>query len=254
MDGPWLFAYFQLAFPTNIKVCHMSKLTQAASAIALAAATTTAFAWYAAPYQPPVPTQEQQQAMAEQQKVMAEQQRAMIEQQNKAMQQAFAAQQQFAKQQAEQFQKSQTQVPGPNSGSPFAEAPAFPEMPPMPEMGQYPSMPEMPKMPEVGQFPAMPEMPAAPAFEYPALPESVQARIKEMDAYREQAKQQREERRAAMKSWNEQRRAMNPHYGFGRPMAEGAPGMYPSVTPNALGAPAPQQQATAPAAKATVTQ
>ena len=205
----------------------MPKLIQAASALALAAATTTAFAWYAAPYS--APTQEQH-------KAMVEQQQAMMEQQTKAMREAFEAQRKFAEQQIAQFQEMQAKQPAlaPFPAHPFAAAPTFPEVPPVPEFGQYP---EMPKWPELGQFPSVPEMPSAPAFERPALPESVQERIKEMDAYREQARQQSEERRAAMKNWSEQRRAMHPHH---------APGM------TAL--PAPQQQAAAPSAKSTAAQ
>ena len=89
----------------------------------------------------------------------------------------------------------------------FGQYPDMPKMPPMPEFGQYPDMPKMPPMPEFGQYPDIPKI---PAMERPALPESFNARIKEMDAKRAQAKQRMEERRAAMKSVWEQRRAMHP--------------------------------------------
>lgn len=166
----------------------MTKLIQAASAIALAAATTTAFAWYAAPYQPVAPTPEQH-------KALVEQQQAMMEQHDKAMREAFEAQRRFAEQQmawADQARQSWPAFPA----HPFATTPNFPERPAMPEFGQYPNPPEFPKMPEFGQ--------------YPAMPESLEARLKELDSQREQLKQQIEERRTAMKQWSEERRAQYP--------------------------------------------
>jgi hypothetical protein len=169
------------------------KLIQAASAIALAAAATTAFAWYAAPYQPVAPS--------------AEQHQAMLEQHDKAMREAFEAQRRFAEQQmawAEQARKSQPALEFP--AHPFAAMPDFPERPAMPEFGQYPSAPEFPKRPEFGQ--------------YPAMPESLDARRKEMDAYREQTKQRIEERRAAMKQWSETRRAQYPTRHLGEPLSQ----------------------------------
>jgi flagellar motility protein MotE (MotC chaperone) len=160
------------------KVCHM-KLIQAASAIALAAATTTALAWYAAPYQPMAPTLEQHQAM--------------MEQHDKAMREVFEAQHRFAEQQMAWADQARQSLP------------EFPAMPAMPEFGQYPSAPEFPKMPEFGQ--------------YPAMPESMDARLKELDSRREQMKQWSEERRAAMKQWSEERRAQHPTRHLGEPMS-----------------------------------
>lgn len=184
------------------------KLIQAASAIALVAATTTAFAWYGAPYQPVAPTPEQH-------KALVEQQQAMLEQHDKAMREAFEAQRRFAEQQLAWADQNRPAWP------------AFPERPTRPEFGQYPDAPEFPKMPEFGQFPAMPE--------------SMDARRKEMDAYREQAKQRIEERRAAMKQWSEERRAQHPTRHLGEPLSRAYP--MPS-----------QQQAQAPSEPATQTQ
>lgn len=182
------------------------KLIQAASAIALAAATTTAFAWYAAPYQPVAPT-------ADQHKALIEQQQAMLEQHDKAMREAFEAQRRFAEQQLAWADQNRPAWP------------AFPERPAMPEFGQYPEAPEFPEMPEFGQFPAMPE--------------SLDARRKEMDAYREQTKQRIEERRAAMKQWSEERRAQHPTRHIGEPLSRAFPEHpYPMM---------PQHQAQAPA-------
>lgn len=214
------------------------KMIQAASAIALAAAASGAFAWYGVPYQPPVLTQEQQQAMAEQQQ-------AFMEQQTKAMQDAFAAQQKMAEAQMEQLKQFQAQYPvAPGFETlPVPPAPAFPEVPPMPELGQYPAMPEMPAFPEFGQYPSFP---AAPDMAFPALPDSMQDRMKEMDAYRAESKKRMDERREAFKSMSEQRRAMRSGHSFGHPTYGMGPGM--------MGAPAPQQQAAAPAQKDTATQ
>jgi len=175
----------------------MSKLIQTASAIALAAATTTAFAWYAAPYQPVAPS-------AEQHKALVEQQQAMMEQHDKAMREAFEAQRQFAEQQmawADQARQAWPAVPAPS----FAATPDFPAMPAMPEFGQYPNAPEFPKAPEFGQ--------------YPAMPESMEARLKELDSQREQLKQRIEERREAMKQWSEERRAQHPTRHIGEPLS-----------------------------------
>lgn len=181
----------------------MSKLIQAISMAALAAATSTAGAWYAAPFQAPAMTQAQQPAAVEQ----------------------IAA----------NFR--------PLTGHPFGAGHAFPDVPPMPEFGQYPNMPEMPPMPEFRQYPAMPEMPAVPAMgrERPVMPESFEARIKEMEARRAQAKQQMEERRAAIKSEQEQRRAQSAAHTFetGRGMNVNAPcAPAQAVVPQQAAAPA----------------
>jgi len=183
----------------------MSKLIQAASAIALAAATTTAFAWYAAPDQPVASN--------------VDQHRALVEQHEQAMREAFEAQRRFAEQQLAWADQNRPAWP------------AFPEPPAMPEFGQYPGAPEFPKRPEFGQFPAMPE--------------SLEARCKEMDAYREQAKQRIEERRAAMKQWSEERRAAHPTRHLGEPLSR----PFPEWTPPMM----PQHQAQAPAESSTQT-
>lgn len=207
-------------------------MIQAASAIALAAATSSVFAWYAAPYQQPVMTQEQQQAMVEQQQ-------AFMQQQTKAMQEAFEAQKKAAEEQMAKLQEMQGQYPAAPGFDPFAfpAAPAFPEMPSIPALGEYPAMPEMPAFPEIGQFPAAPAM---PEFAAPTLPSSIQDRMKEMDAYRAASQQRMEERRAAMKAMNEHRRAMRANRPFPYPTY----GMMP----------APQQQAAAPQDKQTSTE
>ena len=101
----------------------------------------------------------------------------------------------------------------------------------MPEFGQYPEAPEFPEMPEFGQFPAMPE--------------SMEARRKEMDAYREQAKQRIEERRAAMKQWSEERRAQHPTRHIGEPLSR----PFPEWTHPMM----PQHQAQAPSESSTQT-
>ncbi|NEV62906.1 hypothetical protein [Thiorhodococcus minor] len=206
----------------------MSKMIKAASAIALAAATSSVFAWYAAPYQPPVMTQEQQQAMVEQQQ-------AFMEQQTKAMQEAFEAQKKAAEERMAKLQDMQGQYPTAPGFEPFAfpAAPAFPEMPQVPALGEYPAMPEMPAFPEIGRFPAAPAMPELAA---PALPSSIQDRMKEMDAYRAESQKRMEARRAALKAMSEQRRAMRANRPFPYPTYGTAPGMMP----------APQQQAAAP--------
>ena len=220
----------------------MSKLIQAASILALAAAASTAGAWYAAPPQAPAMTQAPQPPAVEQ----------------------------------------GTANFRPLTGRPFGAGHAFPDVPPMPEFGQYPAMPEMPAfgqfpnrpdmppapafgqypampempafgqfpnrpdmppMPAFGQYPAMPEMPAVPAMtrERPAMPEAFEARIKEMEARRAQAKQQMDERRAAIKSEQEQRRAQYAAHSVdaGRGMNAKAPcAPAQAVAPQQTGAPA----------------
>ncbi|MTW22460.1 hypothetical protein [Allochromatium palmeri] len=197
----------------------MSKLIKAASALALAAATTTAFAWYAAPYQPVAPS--------------AEQHQAMLEQHDKAMRAAFEAQRQFAEQQMAWAEQARKSWPAPEfPAHPFASTPEFPEMPPMPEFGQYPSAPEFPERPEFGQ--------------YPAMPESMDARLQELDSQREQLKQRIDERRAAMKQWSEERRAQHPTRHLGEPLSRAFPERPCPMT-------GPQYQAQAPVAPSTQT-
>ena len=210
----------------------MSKMMKVASTLALAATASTALAWHDGSNCVPMPT-------AEQQKAFAEQQQAMMDQQRKAMEQAFAARKQFADEQIARMKEMQAAYPStPDFASrPF---PSAPEMPAMPEFGAYPSMPEMPAFPEMGQYPAMPEMPAA-----------MQDRMKEMDSYRDAAKKRMDERRQALKTSSEQRRAMRTSHGFGAPVYGLGRCM---EAPAVSAAPAPQQQAAAPATAPTVTQ
>ncbi len=216
----------------------MSKLIQAASIVALVAATSTANAWYAPAYPVPTLTQEQRETMAAQQK-------AMLEQRTKAMEQAMAAQRQFVEQQAAHAKQLQETNPGlmPFGGYPLAFEPGFPELPPIPEIGDFPAIPEMPAMPTLG---------------YPAGPESLQKRLEEMDAYRAQAQKQMDERQAAMKRMHEQRRAMYPRRAFAHRGFSAAPGLYPAMprpmTSMPAQAPDAQQQAAAPVEKSTATQ
>jgi hypothetical protein len=240
----------------------MSKLVQAASLIALAAAASSAGAWYNAPVAP-VMTPE----MAEQQmQAISARHEAMAEQQNKAIEQAMEAHRQMMEQRAADFARMPSGV---ESGFPemppvpgFARHPAMPEMPAMPEFGQIPAMPEMPAMPEFGQIPAMPEMPAMPEFgqipampempafgQVPAMPEFVKTRMDEMDARRARVQQGIQERRDAFKAESEQRRAQHPRALERTHMAGYAPHVRPSriwsqdCAPKAQGA---EQQATAP--------
>ncbi|QVL51163.1 MAG: hypothetical protein KFB96_12635 [Thiocapsa sp.] len=233
----------------------MSNLVQAASLIALAAAASSAGAWYNAPVAP-VMTPE----MAEQQmQTISAQHQAMTEQQNKAIEQAMEAHRQMMEQRAANFARMPSGI---DSGFPemppvpeFAQYPAMPEMPAMPEFGQIPAMPEMPAMPEFGQIPAMPEMPAMPEFgQIPAMPEFVKTRMDEMDAHRAKVQQGIQERRAAFKAESEQRRAQHPRAMERTHMAGYAPHMHPAMMSNRDCAPkvqAPEQQAAAPAPAAT---
>ncbi|SDW94564.1 hypothetical protein [Thiocapsa roseopersicina] len=236
----------------------MSKLVQAASIIALAAAASSAGAWYNAPVAP-IMTPE----MAEQQmQAISAQHEAMAEQQHKAIEQAMEAHRKMMEQRAADFARMPSGI---DSGFPemppvpeFAQYPAMPEMPAMPEFGQIPAMPEMPAMPEFGQIPAMPEMPAMPEFgqipELPAMPEFVKTRMDEMDAHRAKVQQGIQERRAAFKAESEQRRAQHPRAVERTHMAGYAPHMHPAMMPSHDCAPkvqAPEQQAAAPAPAAT---
>ena len=221
----------------------MSKLVQAASIIALAAAASSAGAWYNAPVAP-IMTPE----MAEQQmQAISARHEAMAEQQHKAIEQAMEAHRQMMEQRAADFARMPAGI---DSG--------FPEMPPIPEFAQYPGMPEMPAMPELGQIPAMPELPAMPEFgqipERPAMPELVKTRMDEMDAQRAKVQQGIQERRAAFKAESEQRRAQHPRAMERTHMAGYAPHMHPAMMPSHDCAPkvqAPEQQAAAPAPAAT---
>ncbi|MGQ9659676.1 MAG: hypothetical protein ACUVQI_06760 [Thermochromatium sp.] len=110
----------------------------------------------------------------EQHRALVEQQQAMLEQHDKALRAAFEAQRRFVEQQLTWAEQNQA------SWSAFPKPPAAPEFPKGPEFGQP-----------------------------PALPESIEAHLKEMDAYREQAKKQIEERREAIRQWSEARRAQS---------------------------------------------
>jgi hypothetical protein len=245
----------------------MSKLVQAASIVALAAATSTAAAWYAAP-QAPVMTPE----LAEQQmQAISAHHQAVAEQHAKAIEQAMDARRRMIEQ---QFAHADRMPSGTEWAFPqvpeFGEYPAMPEMPAMPELGQFPAIPEMPAMPELGQFPAMPEMPTIPelgqypdmpefqnfpGMQLPSAPEFMKTRLEQRDAQRAKFQQDIQDRRAAFKSMNEQRRAeFTPPMDRTR-MAGYIPGMHPAMMSDkdcAPAAQAPEQQATAPAPAATV--
>jgi hypothetical protein len=245
----------------------MSKLVQAASLIALAAAASSAGAWCTDPVAP-VMTPE----MAEQQmQGISARHEAMAEQHNKAIEQAMEAHRQMMEQRAADFARMPSGI---DSGFPqmppvpeFAQYPAMPEMPAMPEFGempemplmpefaQYPAMPEMPAMTEFGEIPAMPEMPPMPEMgQVPAMPEFVKTRMDEMDAHRAKARQEIQERRDAFKAESEQRRAHHPRAMERTHMAGYAPHMHPAMMSSQDCAPkvqAPEQQAAAPAPATT---
>jgi hypothetical protein len=243
----------------------MSKLVQAASILALAAATSSAGAWYAAPVAP-IMTPE----MAEQQmQAISAQHEAMAEQHVKAIEQAMNAHQKMIDQQTAQFaQWPAAPVAGPLAGHPFGTEPVFPELPPIPELGQYPAMPERPSMPEFGEIPAMPEMPAMPEFgqypeipdfariergAFPAAPDFLKTRLEERDAHRAKIQQATEERRAAFKAMSEQRRTQHPRPMDRAAMVSYAPGMHPAMMSSKDCSPSvkeTEQQASAPAPEA----
>jgi hypothetical protein len=244
----------------------MSKLAQAASLIALAAAASSAGAWYNAPVAPVMTSEMAEQHM----QAISAQHEAMVEQQNKAIEQAMEAHRQMMEQRAADFARMPSGI---ESGFPemppvpeFARHPATPEMPAMPEFGRIPAMPEMPAMPEFGRIPAMPEMPAMPEFgripampempampefgQVPAMPEFVKTRMDEMDARRAKVQQGIQDRRDAFKAESEQRRAQHPRAMERTHMAGYAPHMRPSrmssqdCAPKTQGA---EHQAAAPA-------
>ena len=166
----------------------MKKFTHAASILALTLAASSAYAWYAPPYQAGAMTDEQKQAVADQQQAMAAQYA-------KAAEQAMATQQEMARRAAEQqaayfaeMQKNASQgapeapmVADPFAGNPFGPVTGRPDFPAMPEMPgfadrEFPAMPEMPAFehPAMSEFPAMPEMPAFQRRampQFPAMPE-----------------------------------------------------------------------------------
>jgi hypothetical protein len=199
----------------------MSKLAHAASLIALAAAASSAGAWYNDPVAP-VMTPE----MAEQQmQAISAQHEAMAEQRNKAIEQAMEAHRQMMERRAADFARMPSGI---ESG--------FPEIPPVPEFAQYPVMPEMPTMPEFGQIPAMPDF--------------VKTRMDEMDAHRAKVQQGIQERRAAFKAESEQRRAQHPRTMERTHMAGYAPHMRPSMMSSQDCAPTAQGAGPAPAGTA----
>lgn len=225
----------------------MSKLVQAASILALAAATSTAAAWYGAPHAP-VMTPE----LAEQQmQAMSAHHQAVAEQHAKAIEQAMDAQRRMIEQQFAQVDRmpSGTEWAIPQMPE-FGEYPAMPEMPAMPELGQFPAMPEMPAMPELGQYPDMPEFQSFPAMQQPSAPEFMKTRLEQRDAQRAKFQQDIQDRRAAFKSMSEQRRAEFTHPMDRTRMAGYTPGMHPAMMSDkdcAPAAQAPEQQATASA-------
>jgi len=263
----------------------MKKFTHAASILALTLAASSAYAWYAPPYQAGPMTDEQKQAVAEQQQAMAAQYA-------KAAEQAMATQQEMARRAAEQqaayFAEMQKSAPqgaaeapvaaDPFAGNPFGPVTGRPDFPSMPEMPgfadrEFPAMPEMPAfqrraMPE---FPAMPEMPGfagrefpampeMPAFERPAMPEfpampqmpnfdrpAAFERGARTGGYRGLNRQEMDARRAALRDMREQRRAAR-HFGPGNAgyMPQSMMSRSMGCGPAATAAPAPKQPEAAP--------
>jgi hypothetical protein len=217
----------------------MTKLTQAASLIALVAATSSAVAWYPGPVVPLVapPTPE---LIEQQMQTIFAQQEAFAEQQMQAMEQSMEAERRLMDRSHERFAPwSGPLAPLPFADHPLAAVPAFPEVPPLPEFGQYPDLPEL------GQLPAHPELPPVPEFgKIPSMPDDLKSRLDEMDAHRAQVEKAIAERRAAVKVWSEQRRAHSPYAADPARMLSYAPGIFP-----AMPAPVPSAQA-APAAPA----
>jgi len=243
----------------------MSKLVQAASILALAAATSSAGAWYAAPVAPIMTPEMAEQRM----QAISAHHEAMAEQHVKAIEQSMNMHRKMMDQQTAQFaQWPSAPIAGPLAGHPFGTEPAFPELPPIPELGQYPAMPEHLSMPEFGEIPAMPEMPPMPEFgQYPeipdfarierralpAAPEFLKTRLEERDAHRAKVQQEAEERRAAFKAMSEQRRAQYPRPMDPAHMVSYGPGMHPAMMSSKDCSPSvkeTEQQASAPAPEA----
>lgn len=152
----------------------MKKILTLASAVALAAASVSASAWWGGPCTPYGMTQDQQQALAQQQ--------------TKAMERMMAAHrqraEQMAAQQAQAVKRMQAQGMDPMAmGFPGTMDPrdnmgpmdpwdmSMPEYPTMPTMPEYPTMPTMPE-----PFPTNMPQPPVPAF--------MQDRYAELEAYR----------------------------------------------------------------------
>ena len=228
------------------QVCHMNKLVQTASVLALAIASASASAYWGGA---PCLTEEQQKAMAEQQQAAAKQYQAqfqaMAEQRAKAMEEMMKAQ--------------GTQGPGfapmdpfYGQGRPMRDFPAMPERPRFGEMPQMPDFPAMPEAPKFGEMPAMPEMPEMPAG-FERVPPVLGHRGQELEAYRaqrmeeakarhDQAMTQREARRQGLAQRVNARR-----YGP-QPMWLGP--VEAPVAPAAAQPAAPVEATTAPAATA----
>ena len=210
----------------------MKTILTLASVTALAAASMSATAWWAAPYAYPALTAEQQQAMVEQQTKAMEQMmaahRQMVEAMHKRMPEqgfgpmGFPGDAPFFADPWGQDSFSMPEMPG------FGQFPAMPEMPEMPQLGQFPEMPELgqfPPMPELGQFPAMPEMPAPYGAEipHPAVPGFAHPRYQVIQAQRAKSMADAKARRdQAFQAMNERRRAAEAQraerpYRFARP-------------------------------------
>jgi hypothetical protein len=213
----------------------MSKLIHAASIIALAAAASSASAWYNAPVVTP--------EMAEQHmKAESARHEAMAEQHMKGLDQAMEAHRRMIEQDAARF-----------AGMPSGVDHAFPEMPPMPAFDRYPTMPEMPAMPELGQYPEMPEFPSIQGMQTPEAPELMKTRLEQMDAHRAKLQHEMQERREAFKTSSEQRRAAHRQAMERTHLAGYAPRMHDATLSSKDCAPtaqAPEQQAAAPSTTA----
>lgn len=156
----------------------MNRFVQAASILALAAAASSAAAWYPVPYQSGCMTDEQKQALVDQQKAFAERQQAIAAQYAQAAEQAMIAQRDMAQRMGEQraayFAQLQQaappqaeQVAAPVAAPVAYQGSAFPEPFPGGPFGPALARPELPAPPA---FPAFPEMPA-PRFEAPPMPD-----------------------------------------------------------------------------------
>jgi hypothetical protein len=228
----------------------MSKLIHAASIIALAAAASSASAWYNAPVVTP--------EMAEQHmKAVSARHEAMAEQHMKGVDQAMEAHRRMIEQDAARFagmpSGAEHAFPEMPPMPAFGQYPTMPEMPATPELGQYPAMPEMPAMPELGQYPEMPELPSIPGMQTPDAPELMKTRLEQMDAQRAKLQQEMQERREAFKTSSEQRRAAHRQAMERTHLAGYAPRMHPATLSSKDCAPtaqAPEQQAAAPSTTA----
>lgn len=229
----------------------MTKLTQAASLIALVAATSSALAWYPGPVVPVVAAPPTPELIEQQMQTIFAQHEAFAEQQMKAMEQSMEAERRLLDRSHDRF----AHWPGPLAPLPFADhplaaVPAFPELPPLPELGQYPDLPEL------GQLPARPALPTVPEFgKIPSMSGDLKSRLDEMDAHRAQVEKAIAERRAAVKARSEQRRAHSPYAADPARMLSYAPGIFPAMpapVPSAPAAPAaePSVSPSAPAATA----